>query len=851
MTPQSLPLSQQQSKSDPPPSTNVLQRAGVHSTSEQATESQDGEGPSFLESRFQHNFTQVPVTGGSFPIIQPKLTIGPVGDKYEQEADQVAAEVVQHIHSSSNSTVQPQESEQEQTKPLRLKSVFSWQVNEPGMTASPDLESLIQQSRSSGESLPLSVQIPMEQSFGADFSSVKIHADDRANQLNQSLQSSAFTTGQDIFFQKGAYTPTTREGQELIAHELTHVVQQNGNAVKRKPLPSENPTQETNHQIELETGDSNSMPQVQRQPQRGAVSVRQDTGSQGVIQRGEKTKKFFKAQLFGLNKTVNPLFGWKGYYKNLADIWLSDEKEAQAKYGGTAWRILNSVKETTDRVASYFTAAAFLSTGLGLILTPFTAGASAAFLGAATIFGQIATIAHLVTAALRLVVIIYNALRLRKIHKDHPNYAVIRARLWSELGGLASNALGAIFGGLTGGLALSGGPSVIGDPLVRSIGTDTASGTVALMGEGVNRLADASATGGSLVGDTAPGKSKYTLKEDTQLAANSSPTPIASLSVPRAKEDTPAPSTNVSVAKVPEEISSIVESSGEEDSQAESPQVQSPQAADSSLEELSQDAAELGKVAIQDQGKLDTPITEGQKTQQDLEKADQDIDHLLGKSQELSQEATQADSQAAKTLEENKQDLKGVDASKLEESKISQAETKLKEMEVQEGIQSTEDAEVQEESESEVSSESISDNEAEAQPLPINTRLGRSLSAPAILQTKPAPPLERMGKPVVQRANGKVKKFFGKLFSRFVNLRKRVKKVWAKVRAKLAVALIKVLGLEQPIRESQMENQIEQAQVPQGIVADQQSKNITTEVIAKTQQIKKAVAEAKADKSSS
>jgi hypothetical protein len=57
--------------------------------------------------------------------------------------------------------------------------------------------------------------------------------DGRADQLNQSIQARAFTVGQDVFFRQGLYQPRIRAGQELIAHELTHVVQQNGNAVRR------------------------------------------------------------------------------------------------------------------------------------------------------------------------------------------------------------------------------------------------------------------------------------------------------------------------------------------------------------------------------------------------------------------------------------------------------------------------------------------------------------------------------------------------------------------------------------------------------------------------------------------
>ena len=76
----------------------------------------------------------------------------------------------------------------------------------------------------------------MEQAFGADFGGVKVHTDSRSDQLNQSIQARAFTTGQDVFFRQGEYNPGSRGGQELLAHELTHVVQQNGGTVQRSPL---------------------------------------------------------------------------------------------------------------------------------------------------------------------------------------------------------------------------------------------------------------------------------------------------------------------------------------------------------------------------------------------------------------------------------------------------------------------------------------------------------------------------------------------------------------------------------------------------------------------------------------
>ncbi|MBM0744563.1 DUF4157 domain-containing protein [Phormidium sp. CLA17] len=111
---------------------------------------------------------------------------------------------------------------------LQMKSMVQRQAGGEAVTASANLESSIQQARSGGQPLADPIRQPMEQAFGADFSGVKVHTDTQSDQLNRSIQAKAFTTGQDVFFRQGAYEPGSRGGQELIAHELTHVVQQTG-----------------------------------------------------------------------------------------------------------------------------------------------------------------------------------------------------------------------------------------------------------------------------------------------------------------------------------------------------------------------------------------------------------------------------------------------------------------------------------------------------------------------------------------------------------------------------------------------------------------------------------------------
>jgi hypothetical protein len=66
----------------------------------------------------------------------------------------------------------------------------------------------------------------MEARFGHDFSQVRVHSDAQADESARAVQARAYTVGNDIAFRSGEYEPATETGQKLLAHELTHVVQQ-------------------------------------------------------------------------------------------------------------------------------------------------------------------------------------------------------------------------------------------------------------------------------------------------------------------------------------------------------------------------------------------------------------------------------------------------------------------------------------------------------------------------------------------------------------------------------------------------------------------------------------------------
>jgi hypothetical protein len=197
-------------------------------------------------------------------MVQAKLTVSAPGDIYEQEADRVADAVIR----AENAQAQRQEEEEEeiQAKPIlqrqeeeeeiQAKSIFQRQEEEEeeellqgkldierqvpeeeellqgqsaeneGLSVSNDLETRINSARGGGQLLADNVKTKMEGAFGNDFSGVLVHTDSEADTLNQHLSAKAFTTGKDIFFRDGEYSPSSDSGKKLIAHELTHVVQQ-------------------------------------------------------------------------------------------------------------------------------------------------------------------------------------------------------------------------------------------------------------------------------------------------------------------------------------------------------------------------------------------------------------------------------------------------------------------------------------------------------------------------------------------------------------------------------------------------------------------------------------------------
>jgi hypothetical protein len=179
--------------------------------------------------------------------LQAKLMIGQPGDVYEQEADRVADEVMRMPEPGVQRQVEPEEEEEEeeeilQTKPLvnQITPLVQRQVEEEEeeemlqaksredatSEVTNDLESQINAIKGGGRPVAESERAYFEPRFGADFSQVRLHTDSQAAESARAVNARAYTIGRDVAFGVGQYAPGTSEGRRLLAHELTHVIQQ-------------------------------------------------------------------------------------------------------------------------------------------------------------------------------------------------------------------------------------------------------------------------------------------------------------------------------------------------------------------------------------------------------------------------------------------------------------------------------------------------------------------------------------------------------------------------------------------------------------------------------------------------
>ncbi len=180
-----------------------------------------------------HSLKSINISKMSPFAAQPKLKVNSPGGKYEQEADSIAKTVMQMPEEDLRlskglephaNTVQRQIPENEADELIQPKQIAN---HTPQIT--PEHETGIDSLKGRGNPLPNSTRSFFEPRFNHDFSQIRIHNNPQAHSLANSLSAKAFTVGSNIVFNQGEYRPDSKSGRQLIAHELTHSIQQGGN----------------------------------------------------------------------------------------------------------------------------------------------------------------------------------------------------------------------------------------------------------------------------------------------------------------------------------------------------------------------------------------------------------------------------------------------------------------------------------------------------------------------------------------------------------------------------------------------------------------------------------------------
>jgi hypothetical protein len=215
--------------------------------------------PPAASSHAAEELTPVQIQAPVAPAIQTKLTVNEPGDEHEQEADRVAEQVMRMpalVHAPPLDSAAPvslqskcacggtcdkcqanRKEEDHDHEELHRSPADASHLDQT--TAPPIVEEVL---RTPGEPLDPETRAFMEPRFDQDFGAVRIHADSTAAQSAESVNAQAYTVGNHVAFGVSKYSPSTNSGKALLAHELTHVVQQGRTAVVQcQPLVGQTP----------------------------------------------------------------------------------------------------------------------------------------------------------------------------------------------------------------------------------------------------------------------------------------------------------------------------------------------------------------------------------------------------------------------------------------------------------------------------------------------------------------------------------------------------------------------------------------------------------------------------------
>jgi hypothetical protein len=179
--------------------------------------------------RFRHAFSRIPVHAPAPITMQPKLAVSTPGDIYEQEADHISEQIIrmpqpklQRACACGGGCPECQ-TEQPSQKHPRLQTKPAGSGNVGYVDVPPVVHEVL---NSPGQPLDSATRAFMEPRLGYDFSRVRVHTDESAEMSARTIGAHAYTVGNDIVFGVGRPDFNATEGRRLLAHELTHVVQQ-------------------------------------------------------------------------------------------------------------------------------------------------------------------------------------------------------------------------------------------------------------------------------------------------------------------------------------------------------------------------------------------------------------------------------------------------------------------------------------------------------------------------------------------------------------------------------------------------------------------------------------------------
>lgn len=172
-------------------------------------------------SLFTRQFASPPI-----PRLQMKLSFGESQtiQRHEEEDEvQMKPDVQRHQEEDEVQMKPDVQRHQEEDEAIQRQA-----ENNGSFDAGINLESRIRGNQSGGQPLDTGVRAFMEPRFGHSFAGVRVHTNSESVQMNQELHAQAFTNGQHIYFNEGKYNPGSESGKQLLAHELTHTIQQTG-----------------------------------------------------------------------------------------------------------------------------------------------------------------------------------------------------------------------------------------------------------------------------------------------------------------------------------------------------------------------------------------------------------------------------------------------------------------------------------------------------------------------------------------------------------------------------------------------------------------------------------------------